>query len=379
MLRMLDSYHSSLKQQALVDLTMRARGGIVIYLIIWLVMSSWGNVSQTSPLFFYLNTALFIAIAVARIFHYLLCKKNPYANVDLMSKWLVFFILAGAVHWGLMTAWVIFTGEYNELHYPFIFIVAAFAIGGTLTLSISRKIRVFYPLFIAGPTWLLLIFIGGTENMVLAILGLLSLAYVVEAARVSASDYWQAIDNHRIANERARAMEQLSITDPLTKLNNRMYFNRRFSEEWKRCSRLQIPLSIMMIDLDHFKKINDSYGHVFGDECLKKVAIALKGELLRVTDTLSRYGGEEFVILLPDTDLDNAKIIASRLVKVISLLKMTINEQSVSISCSIGLACTVPDHAINNQTFLITADRALYQAKEKGRNRWYVADNSTVN
>ena len=104
------------------------------------------------------------------------------------------------------------------------------------------------------------------------------------------------------------------------------------------------------------------------------MAATLKIEFPRATDTVARYGGEEFVVLLPDTNLDDLKIMADRLVKVIADIELFFDGQTVSINCSIGLSCAIPDYAVDSQTLLIAADKALYQAKENGRNQWVAVD-----
>jgi diguanylate cyclase (GGDEF)-like protein len=249
-------------------------------------------------------------------------------------------------------------------------ILAAFALGGTATLSISRAVGILYPIFVYAPSIVsLLVLDYQSDYRLLAVLAIFSMVYVIDASRQSGSDYWEAIGNHQIAEERAELLEQLSITDPLTQLKNRMYFNKRYEDEWKRCNRLKIPLSVMMLDLDHFKHINDHYGHLFGDECLRTVAAELKAQIPRTTDTIARYGGEEFVVLLPDTNLEHAENIADRLVSSIASLQITHTDETITVTCSIGIACTIPNHHMNNQSLLRMADDALYQAKNNGRNQ----------
>lgn len=252
-------------------------------------------------------------------------------------------------------------------------ILAAFALGGTAILGISFFTSILYPLLIYVPTVSIgLIFIG-KEDQMLAVLALFSTIYVLEAARVSRRDYWTAIKSSKEAEDRAAQLEKLSITDPLTGLYNRMYFNDHFVEEWSRCSRLQIPLSLLMIDLDHFKSINDRYGHMAGDTCLKEGSSVLRQKVQRITDTVVRFGGEEFVILLPNTDEKAATAIAQALLKAISEITPTWGEGSSSVNCSIGLASIVPDHRKTRERLLKAADVALYQAKSQGRNRYCAA------
>jgi diguanylate cyclase (GGDEF)-like protein len=299
--------------------------------------------------------------------HYFILTKNPGSNTLSMYRWLIALILFSALHWGVLTAWVIYGSEYQQLHYPYMVILPGFAIGGTAVLGISRIIGFFYPLLIFIHSFVMGLFAGGTENLIMISLALFSLFYVKGASRASYHDYRQAIKSHEVAEERAKEMYRLSITDQLTGLKNRMFFNNQFSDEWMRCRRYQLPLSILMIDLDFFKKINDTYGHIAGDKCLKQVASVLELEIHRATDTLARYGGEEFVVMLPDTDLSMSKKFAEKLVRAVA--DFVLNEKSVPVSCSIGVASAIPDNDTGSEKRLMAADDALYQAKEQGKNR----------
>lgn len=367
---MFSLFPNETKKQALHDLTIRARGGIVIYLLVWLAISFWAGFPSSSPILFWLNTLIIMILAVSRVLHYQSVMSHPDQHVDSKIHMLVISILLNALHWGTLTAWIIINPAFVELQYPLIIILAAFAMGGTSTLSISRLISILFPLFIYFPSISTLAFTGfQAEDFLLAGLAIFSLIYIIDASRITHKDYWRAIRNHALAEERSESLERLSITDPLTQLKNRAYFIKRYNDEWKRCDRLQVPLSLMMIDLDHFKRINDQHGHLTGDECLRKIAVALRYEIPRETDTIARYGGEEFVILLPDTDLHDAQMIAQRIIKRIGEMRVSHEGSQIAMTCSIGLSTEIPDYQQNSQVLLRKADDALYQAKEQGRNK----------
>ncbi len=172
--------------------------------------------------------------------------------------------------------------------------------------------------------------------------------------------------------ENALARERLKqdgLTDPLTGVSNRRLFERRFGEETERCMRRREPLACLLADIDHFKSINDDFGHAVGDEALRRVANALAGEL-RATDVLARYGGEEFVILLPDTDPEQALAVAERLRARVAAIDFVPLEGRVELSISLGLACLNPAEPSSGagEDLLRRADAALYQAKAAGRN-----------
>lgn len=375
---MFDLYPPSAKQHALNDLTARARGGVIMYLVTWLIAAHWANVAEISPLFYWINTSVLVLLFVLRLIHYLMVKLHKTLDVDWMLRAIVILVLASGLHWGVHTAWILADDAYQPLHYPYMIILAGFAIGGTATLSIFRVISLMYPLVVYGPSISTLLIVETTgEYYLLAGLAIFSMVYIIDSARLSGRDYWRAIRNQLVAEERTSMLERLSHTDPLTELRNRMYFNKQYEEEWKRCDRQKIPLSALMIDLDYFKNINDKYGHLFGDECLRQVAVALQSEVPRTTDTIARYGGEEFVVLLPGTGVKDARLIAQRLVERIAQMKLLHQGSEINVTCSIGVSCTIPDHKKSNQSLLNHADLALYQAKRNGRNRWVVSDQAT--
>ena len=224
----------------------------------------------------------------------------------------------------------------------------------------------------------MLIHVGGTESLVFALLTVICLVYIFSSSKASHNDYWAAITNHLVAEERAELMEQLSTTDPLTQLRNRMYFDKEFNKEWRGCSRMACPMSIIMIDLDHFKKLNDKHGHLFGDECLKKAARAIEHEVARPSDCVSRYGGEEFIVLLPNTNSKGAYNISKRMLKAVAGLTFEVDGQVVKMTCSIGAATTIPDFKQERSELIKAADTALYIAKENGRNQFYSKDKANA-
>ena len=160
----------------------------------------------------------------------------------------------------------------------------------------------------------------------------------------------------------------LACQDPLSGLSNRRHFDETLQAEWDRTQRNQSPLAVLFIDVDYFKRYNDTYGHAAGDRCLVAVSNALTTCLLRPADLAARYGGEEFVILLPETDLAGAKEVAERVLSRIDalLLPHAASEVSPYVTVSIGMA--VREAATDTPAQLLDrADQALYAAKQSGR------------
>ncbi len=161
----------------------------------------------------------------------------------------------------------------------------------------------------------------------------------------------------------------LSIIDPLTKVHNRHYFNGFLEAEIQRACRIGHPLSILMVDIDHFKSVNDTYGHIAGDQCLRLVAGTIRDNVYRASDLVARYGGEEFVLVLPDTTPSAAVTVAERIRKAVEALQYNHQDEVVKLSISIGVAGWLPLNDASPQQLIKIADEALYDAKLNGRNR----------
>jgi diguanylate cyclase (GGDEF)-like protein len=171
--------------------------------------------------------------------------------------------------------------------------------------------------------------------------------------------------------ERNEKLESLATTDELTRLNNRHSFLDYMDMIWKQGHRLRLPITVIMIDIDFFKKYNDSLGHLEGDKALVAVAQCLKKQLKRETDFVARFGGEEFVCLLPYIEKLEAVRFAQELVKSVENMKITHPDSGRSkyVTVSAGMASVVPDDNNSSTQLLDEADKALYKAKQSGRNR----------
>jgi diguanylate cyclase (GGDEF)-like protein/PAS domain S-box-containing protein len=165
-----------------------------------------------------------------------------------------------------------------------------------------------------------------------------------------------------------------SLTDSLTGLSNRRFFDTVLQTEFSRHTRSGTQLSLIMIDVDHFKNYNDHYGHLAGDDCLRQIARTLKDMVERGTDFVARYGGEEFVVILPDTNSQGAAAVAGQIVESVCALALphAASDTSKYVTISLGVASTA-DHVLTDGSHLVAlADQAMYQAKNNGRNRYVV-------
>jgi two-component system cell cycle response regulator len=188
-----------------------------------------------------------------------------------------------------------------------------------------------------------------------------------DALGTLASQASTAIDNVQLHQEAQR----LSTTDALTGLWTFRYLSMSLGREIERSTRFERPLAVLMLDLDHFKQVNDSHGHARGDAVLRELAQRVQ-EQIREVDTFARYGGEEFVVVLPETTMDGATQLADRICHAVSREPfVTEGEEPLDVTVSVGVAA-FPDHGSSAATLMRSADKALYIAKNAGRNRWQV-------
>lgn len=177
-------------------------------------------------------------------------------------------------------------------------------------------------------------------------------------------------------HERTRDLEalneqllELSARDALTGLKNRGFFDRAFQSAVVKAYRFEQPLSLLVLDIDHFKKFNDTYGHLVGDDCLQMVAQCIRQFVTRPQDLAARYGGEEFVVLLPDTPEEGALRVAEKIRKEIGNTAFRVSDKMLHLTVSIGVCSTCPEEADATKQLFCRADEALYEAKGQGRNQ----------
>jgi len=167
-----------------------------------------------------------------------------------------------------------------------------------------------------------------------------------------------------------RELQELSGCDGLTKVANRYRFDWYLNQEWHRLKHQQTPLALILCDIDHFKRYNDTYGHQAGDRCLYQVAQAIRASVQRPADLVARYGGEEFAIILPDTSLEAAQKVAEKVRLQVRALGIP-HAQTLyqCITMSLGVATCIPSPEQSYEELIAAADAALYRAKATGRER----------
>ena len=176
--------------------------------------------------------------------------------------------------------------------------------------------------------------------------------------------------NRSLGEANAR-LEVSARSDPLLGIPNRRLFDERLAQEWLRARRENSRLALLMIDVDYFKRYNDTYGHQAGDRCLQRVARAIDGQMQRPGDFVARYGGEELVVLLPNTGVAGARWLGRQICQRVASLRIVHGASDIAdqVTVSVGAACVVPSFDSTPADLIAQADRALYRAKSDGRNR----------
>lgn len=189
-------------------------------------------------------------------------------------------------------------------------------------------------------------------------------------------DVTELVRRERVLEASNQRLAQQTHMDELTNLANRRRFYQALTSEWQRAARSALPLSLLMVDIDHFKNYNDNYGHLAGDECLRRVASVLSRCVRRAGELVARYGGEEFVLLLPGADRDHACEVAQMCLDLMQQESVAhaASPTAAQVTLSIGVACALPDALLDDPAILVNAaDAAMYRAKSSGRAHFEVA------
>jgi diguanylate cyclase (GGDEF)-like protein len=359
---------TNLEHRALIETNNRARAGIVVYPLLWLVVALTCGLWHIDSKLLMSATSLFVANSALRVLLGSRLESLTRTNFRLAHALFVTLALWNGAQWGVLCLLCTLKPELEALKMPMIISGAGILAGGTMIMAITPVVRVSFPVLSIAPVVVALLARGTSQDLLLAALCIIFIFYVIGASGTVYRDYWSAAHSAELLKQRARELEVLSTTDTLTKLRNRLYFNLQFDSEWKRACRQHQSIAVLLIDIDHFKHINDTYGHAFGDFCLQQTANIL-ASVRRSGDIVARYGGEEFIIALPATTLEQARHIADNLLQGMHRLQVLHSGSRVPLTVSIGVAATTPKLPDEGFRLINEADDALYRAKNEGRDR----------
>jgi len=356
-----------INRRVIDDLKNRSTMGMYFYVAITLAVLLVDGFYQRHYTFSVIFLCAMVGIAVFRIAHFYLFDK-----VDRFSRkgnQTVFFasVFATAAAWGAGFAYCMVQPDEPMNKMLMLTSTAGLGAGGVVAFIPARFVSTIYIILMVTPA---VIIMGVLRiDLPLVFLFVLYAVYMTIIAFRGNREYWDAIENEYLLKIKSEEIEKMSRMDSLTGLYNRKYFDEIFNMYFKTAARSSINLTIIIADIDHFKPINDTYGHLAGDAYLRSVATILAGTFQRETDFIARYGGEEFVMLLFDQQRDEALRLVELARVQTEKLKFQYYNHRLQTTMSFGVASCVPRLDDDKSGLFRKADIALYQAKNGGRNR----------
>lgn len=343
------------------DLEKRSKNGAYIYIAIWSVVGVGTQFYQRFPVLFLAILALFVLFGLLRLLSYkyselLRTKKRLLWNVTIYFNALV----------PVLTLGVVFSLSLVSTTFEPLFLYLLICICGVL----SGGIVDFAPRFDVSSSFVIAVLIPALVSLIF-----LADDRIIEAVLISIYGLYMFLLARKLSKEyTTRIMQQVQLErlnneDSLTGIANRRSFDKSFVDIWGISSRPDGRISLMLIDIDLFKRVNDTYGHAVGDEVIKNVAKAIREVCRRESDIVARIGGEEFTVLISTKDQNFILELAERIRTNVANMQMQSDSGSFQVTVSIGVATLEPSREMAPKTLFTLADSNLYVAKESGRNR----------
>jgi diguanylate cyclase (GGDEF)-like protein len=364
---------AELRWRALMDGMERTRAGTAMHLPLFVLTGWLTGIAESQPAFFTLNALVMSLTLVMRMVFTRQGRRaaraaDPGQVSRFTSVFCVLYLLPAA-HWGVLAASSSYWPSLEHARVPIWLICTGMCAAGTIILSLLQTIRVAYPAAVLLPPMCVVLLTPSEGGLFAVAAAALLWIFVFQASKVIRRDYWSGSLATAELEQRAAELQRLSTTDSLTEICNRRHFDDCFSREWERSAQTGRSIAVMVIDIDHFKGINDEFGHQVGDRCIVAATEALQAGLRQQHDLVARYGGEEFAVLMPETSPDTAVAAAETLRQRVAGAVVEANGKRVTMTCSIGVCSMNATRNVEPDVALRSADRALYIAKRAGRNR----------
>ncbi|WP_319524639.1 GGDEF domain-containing protein [uncultured Desulfosarcina sp.] len=355
-----------INRRVLRDLKTRSTPGIAFYVLLAVLILVSDDFYHRQSNFSLAFFSSILGICLFRLIHLPIYRLTDATHEKLNRTIFFVSVVLTAMIWGVFfVRFMTLDGEHTAKLVMAV-CTAGLSAGGVVAFVPNLGLSVVFNFSMLVPT--IAVMIVRQINLPIALSILLFSIYLVMMALRANREYWQALENERLLMEKTEELHTLSRIDGLTGLYNRRHFDERLDHEWKKAKRVQRPPTLLLCDIDHFKQINDQYGHQAGDEFLKLTAILLRTVFKRDTDLVARYGGEEFIVLMTDIDPDTAYGLAEEMRRRMAEVLMPYKGHNISATMSIGVAGNTSANE-TRESLISRADNALYQAKRKGRNR----------
>lgn len=349
------------------DFLKRSLAGILAHMLIWPLLAWFSGFYSLAPSFNNTFNMVFVLLGAVRLLQ-AYSHSHLYDQYPKLCRTIMLSLCLGhAITLGALLLFITLIPEYQHMIMMGVMVAVGFSSGAAASLSIKPIFSKFYIALVLCPAAIACLFTDSLKHFML--IYIILCAYFFLLSKRFYSEYIQAFEIENELKAKQKLLEKLTITDTLTGVYNRQYFDNTLDMQWSLASRSQAYLSILFLDLDFFKKVNDVYGHVVGDTALCHAANIFKDESKRKSDMVARYGGEEFAIILAGTNHQDACKLAERVRERIENTPVIHGDNSINITVSIGVNTTIPNNQSNCTEFLDNADQALYEAKSQGRNR----------
>jgi diguanylate cyclase (GGDEF)-like protein len=348
------------------DTRIRTRLGGIYYLLAWLLTWLFSD-SPTELLAWGLaGAALFVLMFALRLLHRLPAEETPHTLRSWLDRhWAL--VLLTALAWGLTHAWSLSDPAFTSSWLIATLSTIAFSTAMAFNFSM-RKGRAIVALLLLYLPGLVVLAVDWREQQATLITLAFYLSYLVLALKRSHREYQNTLALELELLEQQQRLEQLSRTDSLTQLGNRYQFNNLFSVMVASAQHQNGPMSLILLDIDFFKRVNDQHGHACGDACLSAFAERMRQVFRRDSDALLRLGGEEFGVLMPNTTLEQACLLAESFRQELTQHGFSVKGSDLPLTASLGVGCFDTQRDDSAEAFYKRVDAALYQAKGAGRN-----------
>ncbi|MBU1564633.1 MAG: GGDEF domain-containing protein [Proteobacteria bacterium] len=357
----------SINKRVIADLKKRSTFGIFFYMLVPYCIFLTDNYVDRHPKVTLLSLGIFTAICLFRLVHLSLSGRAAEKYEKLNYKIFFASVVLTALIWGTISTYILVQDGEQKAQFLMIICTSGFGAGGVISFIPERRLSIFYNLFMLLPAATTILVKG--DNITLGAALLFYSAYLVLISLRGNSEYWTALENEFLLERQSEELKLASRIDVLTNISNRRRFDELFHLTLGLSARRGTPITLIICDIDHFKTINDTFGHLAGDEYLKCIGRCLQDVFRRETDVVGRYGGDEFVILLPDEGTAAARELAECFRKKVADVVVDYNGAKIASTVSLGMTSCVPQAGQSPETFFKRADTALYMAKNEGRNR----------
>lgn len=355
------------RKRADFDFIKRALPGVFLYLFAWPVIFIWTGFYEKFPQDTLIFGVLFTLISVLRLIHGKYTEATYDKYYTFWNYSLCFLCMVHASTWGILFYMANLDPVYSELSGLVNLVIAGIATGSVQSLIPKYTLTRFYIAAVILPTAAGTLLLG--EQYQLGFICLLFWLYLAGIGRRFRREYERAYKIEKQLYQNQQILDELIRTDPLTKSRNRRDFDEKIVASWQHSSEMNSSVSLLMLDIDHFKTINDTFGHPAGDACLIKFAETVAPLINENGGLLFRYGGEEFAaIMLGKTDSEVANI-AEEARKLVEKIVVIESRKVITMTMSVGWCVTTANSTKSLGTMIDLADQALYKAKQTGRNR----------